>query len=159
MSFIFRDPFFDGFDDYFMQSPFFSKKWLADDKDNKGKELKPRRDLITPLSGFGRMDVNENEKSYEIRVDVPGMDKSELKMSVENHCLVIEGERKEEKEEEDKTSKCHFSERHFGQFHREVSLPTNADVDNVAAVYENGVLKVSIPKKETTPAKKQITVN
>ena len=158
MSFIFRDPFFDGFDDYFMQSPFCSRKWLADENEGE-KELKPRRDLITPLSGFGRMDVNEKDKSYEIRVDVPGMDKSDLKMSLENHCLVIEGERKEEKEEEDKKSKCHFSERHFGQFHREVSLPTNADVDNVNAVYENGVLKVSIPKKETTTAKKQITVN
>ena len=116
-----------------------------------------RRDVITPFSGFGRMDMKENEKEYEMSVDLPGMDKSEIKMHVEDNGLVIEGERKSEKKEE--KDKYHFCERHFGSFHREVSLPKNANVDGINAMYENGVLKVVIPKKEESAQKKQICVN
>ena len=110
-----------------------------------------------PLLLFGRMDMKENEKEYEMSVDLPGMDKSEIKMHVEDNGLVIEGERKEEKKED--KDKCHFCERHFGSFHREVSLPKNANVDGISAMYENGVLKVVIPKKEEGASKKQICVN
>ena len=70
---------------------------------------------------------------------------------------MIEGERKSEKKEE--KDKYHFCERHFGSFHREVSLPKNANVDGINAMYENGVLKVVIPKKEEGASKKQICVN
>ena len=91
-------------------------------------------------------------------VDLPGMDKSEIKMHVEDNGLVIEGERKSEKKEE--KDKYHFCERHFGSFHREVSLPKNANVDGINAMYDNGVLKVVIPKKEENETgRKQICVN
>ena len=101
--------------------------------------------------------MKENEKEYELKVDLPGMDKSEIKMTVENNGLVIEGERKSEKKEE--KDKYHFTERHYGSFHREVSLPKNANVEAINAVYENGVLNVVIPKKEEKEGKKQICVN
>ena len=50
-------------------------------------------------------------------------------------------------------------ERHFGSFHREVALPKNTNVENIGAVYENGVLKVNIPKIEVDNGKKTVTVN
>ena len=84
---------------------------------------------------------------------------AEINISTENNKLVIEGERKEEKKEDDKEKKCHFMERHFGSFHREVALPKNTNVENIGAVYENGVLKVNIPKIEVTSGKKTVTVN
>ena len=152
MSIIFRDPFFDGFDDLLVST--YPRQNDLDSWFDDGI----RRDVITPFSGFGRMDMKENEKEYEMSVDLPGMDKSEIKMHVENNGLVIEGERKSEKKEE--KDKCHFCERHFGSFHREVSLPKNANVDGINAMYDNGVLKVVIPKKEENETgRKQICVN
>ena len=152
MSIIFRDPFFDGFDDLLVST--YPRQHDLDAWFGDGI----RRDVITPFSGFGRMDMKENEKEYEMSVDLPGMDKSEIKMHVEDNGLVIEGERKSEKKED--KDKYHFCERHFGSFHREVSLPENANVDAINAMYDNGVLKVVIPKKEENKAgRKQICVN
>ena len=150
MSIIFRDPFFDNFDDLLVSAfPKQHDDWFDDGV---------RRDMITPFSGFGRMDMKETDKEYELKVDLPGMDKSEIKMTVENNGLVIEGERKSEKK--NKKDKCHFTERHYGSFRREISLPKNANVDAISAVYENGVLDVAIPKmEEASEQKKQICVN
>ena len=152
MSIIFRDPFFDGFDDLLLST--YPRQSDLDAWVDDGI----RRDVITPFSGFGRMDMKENDKEYEMKVDLPGMDKNEIKVHAENNGLVIEGERKSEKKED--KEKYHFCERHFGSFHREVSLPENANVDAINAVYENGVLKVVIPKKEEKKSdKKMISVN
>ena len=150
MSIIFRDPFFDNFDDLLVSAfPKQHDDWFDDGV---------RRDMITPFSGFGRMDMKETDKEYELKVDLPGMEKSEIKMTVENNGLVIEGERKSEKK--NKKDKCHFTERHYGSFRREISLPKNANVEAISAVYENGVLDVTIPKKEeASEQKKQICVN
>ena len=162
MSFVFRDPFFDAFDDYLTNSMPCYCAIDNDDEKNSAvvKNPKVRRDVITPLSGFGRMDVHENENEYEVDVDIPGMSKEDIKVSSEEKKLVIEGERKSEKKEDDDKTKVHFVERHFGSFHREVCLPGNALMDKIDAKYENGVLKVCIPKeKRVESTKKQITVN
>ena len=139
MSKFFCDPFFDDYDSFLTLTPYTKKE----------------SDLINPASGFGRLDVEETDKEYKVLLDLPGMKKEEVKTSIENHCLVVEGERKSEK----KDKKYHVSERSFGSFHREVSLPENADLENVSAVYENGELKVTIPKKQLNNGKKAITVN
>ena len=93
-------------------------------------------------------------------MDIPGMSKEDIKVSSEENKLVIEGERKSEKKEDDDKTKYHFVERHFGSFHREVCLPGNALMDKIEAKYEDGVLKVCVPKeKKPESTKKQITVN
>ena len=89
MSFVFRDPFFDAFED-FVNSSYPCQCAIQDNKDNKKDAVqKVRRDAITPLSGFGRMDLHENDKSYEVRVDIPGMKKEDIKLSSEENKLVI----------------------------------------------------------------------
>ena len=80
-------------------------------------------------------------------------------MNCEENKLVIEGERKEEKKEEDENKNIHVSERHFGSFYREMSLPKNVDCSKIGACYENGVLHVIIPKTKEECNKKMITVN
>ena len=107
------------------------------------------------LSTFGTMDMKENDKEYQLSMDLPGMSKEDIKLSFDNGQLVIEGERSEEKTDD----KVHRQERHFGSFYRSMSIPENADETNVSAVYENGVLKVIVPKKEVASTKKMITVN
>ncbi|OAO15738.1 Heat shock protein [Blastocystis sp. ATCC 50177/Nand II] len=165
MSFIFRDPFFDGFDD-FMNGAFSSKfmnpdRWGIEDEVAPKKHAKKasaknhdslvavsKNNKITPFSGFGRMDMRESDKDYQLSVDIPGMDKDGIKVTSENNVLVIEGERKQEKES-----------KKDGNFRREMSIPSNADATKINAVYENGVLKVVIPKVEKKVEKKMITVN
>lgn len=162
MSFILRDPFFDGFEDLM------ANRWpiplshsrpmpVEDEKETSMTTAKRlRRDVITPYSGFGRMDMRESEKGYELSVDIPGMEKENIKISTENNILVIEGERKEEKTSE--KDKVHFMERHYGSFRREISLPSNVKTDDIAAMYNNGVLKLHIPKAEQHSSRKSITV-
>lgn len=147
MSLFFRDPFFDDFDSYLVRYPYCGKKCNCKEEDA----------MVNPASGFGRMDVVESDKEYDIMLDLPGMKKEELKTTIENNRLVVEGERKSEKKTDNK--KCHISERSFGSFHREVALPENVDTETVNAVYENGELKITFPKKEVTSGKKCITVN
>ena len=176
MSFILRDPFFDGFDDLmemtypfgmFRRSPFgvieddqtkaHSKKAKAD---RNGALTKVSEGMLTPFSGFGRMDMHESDTSYDLSVDMPGMKKDEIQVTAEDNTLVIKGERKQEQEKKDKNGKYHFVERHFGSFHREMSIPKNVDCEKISATYENGVLKVSIPKVAApATSKKAITVN
>lgn len=163
MSFVLRDPFFDGFEDIMSTHwPFSSTRpypfAVEDNPNNELQAKRLRRDVITPFSGFGRMDMQEKEKEYELSVDIPGMNKNEIKITTENNMLVIEGERKQESQHEDKEKKYHFMERHYGSFRRELSVPANAKADAICATYENGVLKVVIPKIEKPVNKKQIEI-
>ena len=176
MSFILRDPFFDGFEDMMSSNwPFTNQRSFPfaveddnhdnhDNLDNHGNNhvaKRIRRDVITPFSGFGRMDMKEMEKQYELSVDIPGMRKEDIKITKENNMLVIEGERRQESKQTKKTddnNKYHFMERHYGKFRRELSIPANASADLINATYENGVLKVSIPKAQNPINKKVIAI-
>ena len=163
MSYILRDPFFNGIEDVLNGNwPFVSHRdryRLQDNEthdDNDSKRV--RRDVITPFSGFGRMDLQETDKSYDLNLDIPGMNKSDISITAENNVLSIQGERKHERTLDDKDKKYHFTERHFGRFHREISLPANANADQIQAVYDNGVLHVVIPKVESGTNKKLIDI-
>lgn len=92
-----------------------------------------------------KMDVKETEKSYEIAVDLPGVDKKDIKLSIEDNMLTITAERQAMKKEEGDSFKR--MERFSGVASRSMSLPENVDVDNIEASNENGVLHVKIPKK------------
>jgi len=98
--------------------------------------------------------VNEkiDEKGYHLEVDLPGVKKEDVEISVNDGILTISGERKlEKKEEKENYTRI---ESFFGRFERSFKLPADADVDNIEAKYENGVLKIFIPKKEKSSGKK-----
>jgi len=98
--------------------------------------------------------VNEkiDEKGYHLEVDLPGVKKENIDVSVNEGILTISGERKiEKKEEKDNYTKI---ESFFGRFERSFKLPADADIDNIEAKTEDGVLKISIPRKEKSAGKK-----
>ena len=102
-------------------------------------------------------DVEENEKEYLIKAELPEVKKEDVKVTVENNTLRITGERKLEKEEKGK--KFHRIERMYGTFERDFLLPENARGDKVTADYRDGVLKVHIPKNEkATPEAVEVKV-
>lgn len=91
------------------------------------------------------VDVYEDKESVTIEVEAPGLKEEDLKVSLENNTLVISGERKFEKEENDKN--YYRMERSYGSFARSFLLPDNVDAAAIKAKYKDGVLKLTLPKK------------
>jgi HSP20 family protein len=92
------------------------------------------------------VDIVEDEKEYTIRVEIPGVKKEDVKVSVEGGVLSITGDRKAEKEEKDK--KYHRVERSYGSFIRSFAVPEGASSDKISAEFKDGVLSVRLPKDE-----------
>jgi HSP20 family protein len=112
-------------------------------------------DEILKRARIPSVNVKENENNYEIEVAAPGMKKEDFSIAVENRILTISADIKEEKEaKEDKYTRREFV---ATSFTRSFSLPENADENNIQAHYENGVLRVNVPKvQEKKPDKKKI---
>lgn len=99
-----------------------------------------------------RVDVEEDDKQYVIKADLPGVDPKEVEISVADGALVLRGHKKEQRE--DKKKNYHRIERFEGQFYREIPLPQSIDVDKIQAKSSNGVLTITIPKKPEAQPKK-----
>ncbi|MGE4233657.1 MAG: Hsp20/alpha crystallin family protein [Bacteriovoracia bacterium] len=102
-------------------------------------------------------DLTESAKAYHLEFDLPGVAKEQIKIDLSENRLTVSGERKEEKKEEDKNKKLHLRETYYGSFMRSFSFPTAVDSERVEAKYENGVLKIDIPKLDKNGTR-QITV-
>jgi HSP20 family protein len=101
------------------------------------------------------IDISENEKQYMIDVEIPGVDKKDIKLNVENNTLTISGERKFEKKEDGK--QYHRVESHYGTFSRSFSLPDNVNSESINASYNNGILSITVDKSEEK-VRKQIKI-
>lgn len=99
------------------------------------------------------VDIEENDDSFMIRADLPGVSKDDIEVRLNNGVLSISGEKKVEKET-GKGSKQHRTERFHGTFSRRFTLPSAIDADRVNADYKHGVLSLSIPKVEVEEPKK-----
>ncbi len=113
------------------------------------------RDYSTSISP--NVDVVENEDSYQILAEMPGLDKKDLSVDVSDGILTIKGERKEEKEKVEKgkgnKGKYHYLERSYGSYVRQFRLSEDVDQDSVSAKYNNGVLELNIKKSEKAKPK------
>ena len=101
------------------------------------------------------VDIKETPEAFEIHAELPGIDKENIKVSVDEGLLTIEGERKLENETDDK--KHHRVERFYGKFSRSFRLPENVDEANINAAYKDGVLSLTLLKSEK-PQPKAIEV-
>jgi HSP20 family protein len=111
------------------------------------------------LKNMPAVNVTETPKEFKIEVAAPGMEKKDFKIEVENGMLTISSEKQEEKKEEGKDwIRKEFS---YNQFSRSFQVPENILADKIDARYENGLLKVILPKKEVTVTnpKKEIKVS
>lgn len=102
------------------------------------------------------IEVKKANGALTVVAELPGLTKDNVKVSVTEDGLVIEGERKEEKEE--KGEESYRCERSYGKFYRSVPLPEGALLDKATAEIENGVLKVSVPCAETKPSRKEVPI-
>jgi HSP20 family protein len=101
------------------------------------------------------VDVYEDEHKIVLKLEVPGMQESDLDIQLENNVLTVKGERKFEKEE--KEENFHRIERRYGSFYRSFTIPNTVNPESVKASYEAGILKIALEKRaEAKP--KQIKV-
>ena len=112
---------------------------------NNGKEN------LTVADWMPTVDISETEGEYLIKAELPEVKKEEVKVTVENGVLTLQGERRQEKEEKGK--KFHRVERSYGSFVRSFSLPETVDEGAVKAEYKDGVLNLHLPKAEKVKPK------
>ena len=103
-----------------------------------------------------KVDVIENEASYEVQVAVPGLNKEDFKIEINDGYLTVSGERKFTNEKKDKNFRS--IETNYGSFSRSFTLPDNADGSKITAQYTNGILELVIPKDEKKVLKQTIKV-
>ncbi|MCY2976759.1 MAG: Hsp20/alpha crystallin family protein [Planctomycetota bacterium] len=98
------------------------------------------------------VDLSEKENAFVMKVDIPGLESKDLNVQVHGNTVTVSGQRQEDKETKDKT--FYRMERRQGSFSRSVNLPSNINEDEVAAEYVSGVLTLTLPKAESSKAKK-----
>ena len=108
--------------------------------------------------GIGRgawapsVDIYENKDQIVLEAELPGMKQEDFDLSIENNIITLRGERKFEKTEE--TDNYHRVERSYGAFTRSFTLPQTVSAEGATAEYNNGVLRVTLPKREETKARR-----
>jgi HSP20 family protein len=108
-----------------------------------------------------KLDVFENDDAYFVKIDIPGIEQKDLQLSVSNNVLTLKGKRVQKSHEEEgkkRGNRYQREERFYGTFQRTLPFPMPVDSENISANLKDGVLYVTLPKREETKPKK-ITVN
>lgn len=129
------------------------------DLDRLQRELNAAFDYSPSIRGLGRggypaLNIGSTPGSVEIYAFAPGMDPASIAVDLERGVLSISGERKSALPEADEQSTLHLNERFGGRFRRVVSLPDDIDPGSVAADYRDGVLHVSVKRRESAQARR-----
>lgn len=102
-----------------------------------------------------KCDIYEKDDNYHIDIDIPGFDKEDIDIKVNDGCLTVKARKSSEKNEEDKN--YIRRERTYGEYQRSFTLG-NVDPDNIEAKFENGMLMITVPKKEEIDTSKTIQI-
>lgn len=104
---------------------------------------------LTPAADHMKTDVAEDDKAYQVKIDMPGFDKKDIHINYANNILSVTGHRDTFSDESDKKGNILHSERRYGQMSRQYRLP-DVDRSKVSAHYENGVLTLDLPKMQAS---------
>ena len=98
------------------------------------------------------VDLTETDDEYKLRVELPGLEKDDVKISLNQNVLTIGGEKKEEEAKENES--FHKKEIRYGWFERSFTLPGDVDENKIKAKMKNGVLTIRVPKRESAKPKR-----
>jgi HSP20 family protein len=134
--------------------PFFSRlDPFGDFEDVFRRMLRPVRWEVEGTPAEIKVDVEENDKAYVVKAEIPGVKKEDIQVDIDGNILSIRAERKQEKEEK-KGEKVIYSERSYGMASRSLTLPADVDSQGASASYKDGVLDLTLPKKAGAQAKR-----
>jgi HSP20 family protein len=114
------------------------------------------QEMLTVADWSPTADISETDNAYLIKAEIPGVKKEDVKVTIQDSMLTIQGERKMEKEEKGK--KFHRIERSYGSFVRSFRLPDDADENAVNAEFKDGMLNVTVTKSAKSGKNKAIDV-
>lgn len=103
-------------------------------------------------SGMPSVDIEDDENEVLVTAELPGLDKKDFKVEVNEDSVTIRGEKKTDREEKKKN--YYYAERSYGSFSRTIPLPWHIDPEKTEARYRNGILKVRLPKTEQEKARR-----
>lgn len=135
--------------------PFRELRSLQDEMTRLFAGMTPRtlnREELASGSWIPSVDIYEDKDRLVLEADLPGMKREDFEISVENNVITLRGERKFEKKVEG--DNYHRVERSYGSFSRSFTLPQTVTAEGAAAEFENGTLRVTLPKREETKARK-----
>lgn len=138
----------------FSVNPFALMKQFAEDMDRTLTQA-PRG--ATEMGAWApAIEVKEKEGKLLLTAELPGVKTEDVKVHIDGNMLVVEGERKQEKEE--KGEGFYHSERSYGKFYRSLALPEGAKTEETAAQFTNGMLEVTVPVAEAKKPPKEIPI-
>jgi HSP20 family protein len=114
-------------------------------------------DTLTSGAWAPAVDIYETQETIEMTFEIPGVNQKDIKVNIENNLLTVSGERKFE--HEDKRNNYHRLERSYGAFQRSFTVPSAVDPNKINAVFENGLLRLTLAKRpETQPRAIEVKV-
>ena len=132
-------------------SPF---NWLRGEIDRLFEDVWPPRGMYSFASGLApvpALELTRDDGAYRLSAELPGMNESDVQVSVDEGVLVLKGEKRDESKR--KKDGHMVSERRYGSFERHVSLPKDNVADKISAEFKNGVLTISVPRDGKSSAK------
>lgn len=135
--------------------PFRELRSLQDDMNRLFTSSLPRDLTREDMASGGwspSVDIYENENEIILEAELPGMQREDFEVSIENNVITLKGKREFEKKEEG--DNYHRVERAYGSFTRSFSLPRTISAEETKADFKNGILKVSLPKREEARARR-----
>lgn len=105
------------------------------------------------LGSAPAMDINETENDIVVQAELPGFNPDQIDIRLEGNVLTLKGQMTSEQEQKEE-GQYHLRERHMSSFQRSISLPTSVDADKAEANFENGVLTLTLPKREEARARR-----
>jgi HSP20 family protein len=116
-------------------------------------------DKVAVGTSIPAVNIKDNEKDFSVSIAAPGLKKEDFKIALNHNVLTISSEQSSEKEEKEE-GKYTRKEYNYSSFSRSFTIPDTVETDNIDAKYENGELKITLPKKEkAVKVAKEITIN
>jgi HSP20 family protein len=114
---------------------------------------------IEALGWIPPVEITETDREIRMTVELPGLAKDDVKIDIDDNVLTLRGEKRAEHKEEDVKKEFFLEERSYGSFERSFTLPPAVNIDKVGAVFDKGVLEITLPKSEVVkPRGKEIAI-
>lgn len=141
--------------DFFRMTPFALMRRMTDEMDRVIGEFGFSRGSENPVWAPA-IEVAERDGNYVVRAEIPGVKADEVKLEITDDEIVLQGERKNEREET--KGDVHMTERQYGRFYRRLPLPEGARLDEARARFDNGVLEITVPLEEPKNKRREIKI-